>query len=239
MPRGTLQERAKKSLERYRKERLTPKRRRGRPPKETGGGKASIPQPVQEHKTSPPKPKDTRLPKEVLGIDTAKFLRLIKKRTNDPLHILVDIAQATSALRMFNVLEKCDTVEIFTLEPDEKVKLLNAIKGANASANDTLKSLNITASTREEVNLTDKSLERLAKEDIDLNIPPSLQSEYLLAQEDMKKMSGEHDDVLQAEQQELVDEIKKPVDISTKVEEAREDTNLIDLDVVGIQGGLS
>jgi hypothetical protein len=174
------------------------------------------------------------LPKEVLGINTKKFMRLVKKRTTDDLHQSVDAVQAMSALTMFYVIEQCETgAKISNMDADDRVKMLNAIKGASASANDTLKALNITAATREEVDLTDEALIRLSKENIEDNLPPSLQSEYLRAQEDVARISGKVDEATQAEQQALVDEIKKPVESGTNKDQ---DDKVTHVDQVGIGG---
>ena len=199
--------------------------------------KPKVSQPALPVKATGSTPEDLGLPKKVLGIDTKKFMRLVKKRTSDDLHQSVDAVQAMSALRMFYVIEQCETgAKISDMNADDRVKMLNAIKGANASANDTLKALNITAATREEVDLTDEALERLSLAVMEDNLSPHLQPEYIRAQEDVARISGHVDEATQAEQQKLVNEVREPVQAGSASK--TEDDKVTHVEETGIVGGL-
>jgi len=236
----SMAERRQELLDRYRSDKKKAKPKARRKTKRKTKMKAS----------TPPMPKAERkagreagnsefdLPDKVLGIDTRRFLRLVKKRTSDQLHRYVDMVQAASALRMFNIIEQCEQgSKIYDMSADDRVKMLNAIKGANASANDTLKALNITAATREDAELTDAALQRLAHEEIENNLPPSLQQEYVMAKKDMDELAGEIKDTDREVQKSLIEEIRVPVTSGTsKKEDKKDDVIRVDESGIGALG---
>jgi len=132
--------------------------------------------------------------KEVMGIDVKKFIRLIKKRSGgNDLHMMVDMVQAQSALSTLAIVESIQNninrKGIDNISTDDRVKMLNSIKGAISSSNETLKALGISKISRESDAPDDNALKILLDEDLKYNIPPSLKQEFLSFSGDIERAS--------------------------------------------------
>lgn len=202
----------------------------------------------EKQKEQPPSlpvtpPADFEL-KKVMGINVKRFIKLVKERVKtDDLHQMVDVVQAEAALHTLAIVENIQkTIASRGLDviPDaEKVKMLNAIKGAIASANDTFKALGISKISREAEVGEDGALTILLEENIEKNLPPELEKEYIAFQKDIEGVSPANTTTASsADQQDALSAIKKPIENNEEelADAGREDdVEVIRPDRVGIK----
>jgi len=178
----------------------------------------------------------------VMGINVKKFLKLLKKRSGkDDLFRMVDELQAMLVISNLSVIESIQESisdgEAVEAKIEDKIKLINAMKGATASVNDAFKTLGVSVSSREVEAEDDDALRILSTESIQKNIPPVLEAEFLKAKEDIERISKTAPSGLDPslDGKDVLSEIKKPLSsFDRKEPEKKEEEKVVNVDFAGV-----
>lgn len=203
------------------KKKKLPRRRRGRPPKPKTADK---PEP-----TLLPPVQPTNLPDSIMGVDVVAFLQLLQsKRGDDQLFRAVDELQARMAFANLSIIENIQKSisDDGYIKSDERTKIINAIKSASTSVNDTFKSLGLSYANRDEESESNSALTTLAEEDLEDNMPPTLQYEFLSAKKDIEEIAGDLSEEEEEKKQKILAEIKSPISMFEEKAKKTVETNV-------------